>query len=225
MGVWARLDACKAEITGVFGEILKIDSAKKVLKKLAGEAKNSTTWVTNVGNEYGAILQCVVTSAESNEGLNIMAEGLMKRYTDANVLPPLILYTDNKCCSMDGSSTFCDLFHQWSDLIVRLDIFHFMNRLALGCTSEAHPLYGPFMAQLSAAIFEWDKHDYQELLAAKKEELQTKGVKSPTNEAAAKAITKDEMARHCRRRTKGVEATTSSLEELILAVEGNLTLR
>ena len=67
--VWTRLNSSKAETTGVFGEILKIDSTKKILKKLAGEAKNTATWVTNVRKEYGAILLCVVTSSESNEGL------------------------------------------------------------------------------------------------------------------------------------------------------------
>jgi len=34
--------------------------------------------------------------------------------------------------------------------------------------------------------------------------------------AIEKAITKDEMARHCRRRTRGVEDTTKAIEELLL---------
>lgn len=104
--------ACNAEVTSVFGEILKIDSTNKVLKKLSGDANNSATWVTNMGNEYGAILQCVVTSSESNEGLGVMAEGIRKRYSDANVQPPFVLYTDNKCCSIDGYLKYCELFHQ-----------------------------------------------------------------------------------------------------------------
>ena len=31
-----------------------------------------------------------------------------------------------------------------------------MKRLAAGCTSDSHPLYGMFLSQLSASIFEWD---------------------------------------------------------------------
>ena len=42
----------------------------------------------------------------------------------------------------------------------------------------------------------------------------------PSNEAAAKAITKDELSQHCRRRTRGAETTEKSLEELILAYTG-----
>jgi hypothetical protein len=41
--VWSRFDICKAEITSVFGESLKIDSTKKVLRKLAGDARNIAT--------------------------------------------------------------------------------------------------------------------------------------------------------------------------------------
>lgn len=218
--VWSRLDIIKAEISSVFGEILKIDSTKKVLKKLAGAARNTATWVTNVGNEYGGILQCVVTSSESNDGLGKMADGLMKRYSDANVPPPLVLYADCSCCSEDDTSKYQKLFHLWPDLIIRLDIFHFMMRIALGVTSNSHPLYGPFMGKLAAAIFETDPNDYQALLDAKKEELVLAGVKFPTTEAAEKKITKAELQKHCRRRTRGVENTAKALEELILAFTG-----
>ena len=68
------------------------------------------TWVTNVGNEYGAILQCVVTSSVSNEGLGVMTEGQMKRYADAKVAAPFLLYTDNKCCRLDGHQSFSSCF-------------------------------------------------------------------------------------------------------------------
>ena len=50
---------------------------------------------------------------------------------------------------------------------VRLDIWHFMRRLARGCSTESHPLYGVFMAKLSSCIFEWDSEDYERLLEAK----------------------------------------------------------
>lgn len=65
--MWSRLDICKASVTSVFGDVLKIDSTKKILSRLTEDAKKSATWLTNVGGEYGAILQSIVTSSESNE--------------------------------------------------------------------------------------------------------------------------------------------------------------
>ncbi|XP_057300249.1 uncharacterized protein LOC130630686 [Hydractinia symbiolongicarpus] len=147
--VWSRMDSVKAAITSVFGVVLKIDSTKKILKKLSGEAKGSASWVTNVGNEYGAILQSVVTSSESNESLKKMADGIVDRYAKANVTPPIILYTDRDCCCYNGPSKFNVLFSAWPNLTVKLDIWHFMRRISFGCTSESHPLYGVFMAKLS----------------------------------------------------------------------------
>jgi len=35
-----------------------------------------------------------------------------------------------------------------------------MRRLARGCTTEPHLLYGVAMGRLSQAIFEWDSADY-----------------------------------------------------------------
>ena len=59
------------------------------------------------------------------------------------------------------------LFYKWTNIQVRLDIWHFMRRLARGCSSESHPLYGTLMAKLSSCIFEWDSQDYERLLTAK----------------------------------------------------------
>ena len=218
--VWARLDSMKASITSVFGQVLKIDSTKKILKKLSGDAKSSATWVTNVGNEFGSILQSVVTSSESNESLIPLSDGLVKRYTDAQVHPPSILYTDRDCCSMSGPSKFQVLFSAWPNLQICLDIWHFMRRLAFGCTSEAHPLYGVFMSQLSGCIFEWDDKDYTKLLLAKKGQLKATGLKSPSEVAVRNAVTKNDLALHCRRRTRNVEDMRMRIEELILQMTG-----
>lgn len=56
--VMSRMDSLKGTITSAFGEVLKVDSTKKILKKLAGDIRESASWVTNIGNEYGGILQC-----------------------------------------------------------------------------------------------------------------------------------------------------------------------
>ncbi|CAL8333455.1 unnamed protein product [Merluccius merluccius] len=51
-----RLDETRARVTSVFGDLLKMDSTKKITKKLAGGAARTAAWVTNVGNEYGELI-------------------------------------------------------------------------------------------------------------------------------------------------------------------------
>ncbi|XP_064856843.1 uncharacterized protein LOC135559888 [Oncorhynchus nerka] len=71
-----QLEDFKARVTSIFGSILKMDSTKKVTKKLAGTA----AWATNVVNEYGQVLIKVLTDSEG-EGLLDMAAGLQQRYS------------------------------------------------------------------------------------------------------------------------------------------------
>ncbi|KAI0231538.1 hypothetical protein LSAT2_018107 [Lamellibrachia satsuma] len=59
--VWSRLPTLKAAVTSTFGEILKIDSTKKVCMKLQGASVNMAAWATNVGNERGEVLISVLT--------------------------------------------------------------------------------------------------------------------------------------------------------------------
>ena len=101
---------------------------------------------------------------------------------------------------------------------MRLDIWHFMRRLARGCTSESHPLYATFMSQLSGCIFEWDASDYDLLMSAKKGELIQVGLSRPSPTVVRKAVTKEELVRHCRRRTRGAKSTTKLIESLLLSL-------
>ena len=73
------------------------------------------------------------------------------------------------------------------------------------------------MARLSACIFEWDMEDYQLLVQAKRGELANAGIPDPTDAAAKSAITRTELARHCKRRTRGEEKTKQLIEELLLS--------
>ena len=150
--------------------------------------------------------------------LKPMADGLVKRYSDAGQRPPSVLYTDRDCCGGDeqGRSKYKQLFEAWPDLMVRLDIYHFMRRFALGVTSESHPLYAIFMSRLASCIFEWDRGDVERLERAKREELKAAGIPNPSDSAARKAITKSEMARHCKRRTRGAAATKEAIDHLLL---------
>lgn len=211
--VWMRLPQLLAAVTSITGRVIKIDSTKK----LTGTA---ASWATSVGNEKGEILQCILTTSEGAVALQEMADGLMNRFEKAGAEPPQILYTDRDCCKEPSLSKYKKLFRRWNGLLVRLDIWHFMRRLALGCTSESHPLYGFFMSRLSGCIFEWDSDDYKSLVMAKKKEMIQAGVQSMSDKAAAKAVTREELARHCRRRTRGADVTTSKLESLFLALTG-----
>ena len=114
-----------------------------------------------------------------------------------------------------------DLFRQWVDLPIRLDIWHFMRRLAVGCTTEAHPLYGVFLGRLSHCIFQWSKEDLELLKKAKGSELRQNGVLDPSDETIIHNITKKELATHCRRKTRGEEETTTLICSLLETFSGN----
>ncbi|XP_028302781.1 uncharacterized protein LOC114463434 [Gouania willdenowi] len=203
---YGRIEEMQASITSVYGSILKMDSTKKITKKLAGHVAGTAGWVTNVGNEHGQVLISVLTVAEGN-GLKAMAQGLMRRYKQAGVEPPVALYVDRDCCcsSQDGRSAAGRMFSEWSTLKVRLDIWHFMRRLAGVVTTDSHPLYTNFMRRISTAIFVWDPEDVALLKRAK--------------EAAVPGswgtVSLKEMARHCRRATRGTELTERYLDDVL----------
>ena len=215
--VWFRLPSLLAEVTSVFGSILKIDSTKKICRKLQGNDANTADWATSVGNERGEVLISVLTASESNQSLQRMADGLVQRYKTAGREPPQVLYTDRDCCSTTGkTSRYHSLFHEWnSSLQVRLDIWHFMRRFSRGMTSEAHPLHGEFMGRLSNSIFEWDMDDVSRLIDAKRGEMIQEGVENPNDLAVRKAIKREELAKHCKRRTRGTDATIAAIGDLI----------
>ncbi|XP_055065387.2 uncharacterized protein [Misgurnus anguillicaudatus] len=191
-----------------------MDSTKKITKKLAGTARGTGNWLTSVGNEFGQVLISVLT-AQEGAGLDMMINGLVKRYQQAGVDPPAVLYVDCGCCTEVGETKLKTRFRGWPDLLIRLDIWHFMRRIAVGCTTDAHQLYPIFMARLSACIFEWDAADVAVLRRAKKELLVSQGWPVLTDEVVSKHLSKQELALHCRRRTRGEETTILLLERLL----------
>lgn len=104
--VWSRLPELLAAATSIYGSILKIDSTKKICKKLQGAAANTATWATNVGNERGEVLISVLTESEGSPALQRVADGLIQRYERAKQQPPHLLYTDRDCCSDSGPSKY-----------------------------------------------------------------------------------------------------------------------
>ena len=128
--VWSRLPSLLAALTSTYGKILKVDSTKKVCRKLQGKAANTASWATSVGNERGEVVFTVLTSSEGAPALKPLADGLVRRYREAKQDRPILLYTDRDCCCATGQSKYQELFAEWDGLIVRLDIWHFMRRLA-----------------------------------------------------------------------------------------------
>ena len=139
--VWTRSPALLAALTSTYGRILKIDSTKKVCRKLQGKAADTASWATSVGNERGEVLLTVLTSSEGAPALKPLADGLVRRYREAKQQPPILLYTDRDCCCATGPSKYQQLFSEWDGLIVRLDVWHFMRRIAgmYVCTCTVKP--------------------------------------------------------------------------------------
>ena len=163
--------------------------------------------------------------------------------------PPLVLYTDQDCCSISGTPRAKELFKEWDHLqvswnsSVSLTIYIVPDRCGWTyCIScEGWLMVAPLNHTLSMVCL-W--HGYRvpslnkmikiiggdiyvllilsrlfifsQLCDAKRGCLQDQGVSQPSMNAIEKAVTKDEMVRHCRRRTWGVEDTFYVLEELLL---------
>ena len=150
----------------------------QITRKLGGKAKNTCSWCTNVGSETGEVLISVMTVGA---GLAKIAKGLVARYATHGADPPQVIYVDWDCCSTRQQEvTMQCLFHPWQ-VPIRLDIWHYMRRLAMHVCSEAHPLYAIFMGWLSESIFEWDAGDLDLLLKAKEAELSRQHL--PTSQA------------------------------------------
>ncbi|KAH3819729.1 hypothetical protein DPMN_121472 [Dreissena polymorpha] len=134
----------------------------------------------------------VITAAEGH-GLASMAEGIMTRYREAGMDIPPIVYVDRDCC---GTSSVRNLFHCWQGINIRLDIWHFMRRISVGCSTDSHPMYGLFMNHLSRCIFMWDSGDLELLKTAKRQELGQKLMYPQTDADLEKFISKNELALH-----------------------------
>jgi len=88
-----------------------------------------------------------VLTAQEGAGLDKMVDGLVKRYQQAGVDPPTVLYVDCGCCTDVGETKLKTRFRGWPDLMIRLGIWHYMRRIAMGCTTDAHQLYPIFMSR------------------------------------------------------------------------------
>ncbi len=74
------------------------------------------------------------------------------------------------------------------------------------------------MSSLSHCIFEWDAEDYRLLTSAKRAELTAAGVPDPSYSAVKNTVSKEELARHCKRCTRGTAKTVELIEALFLSL-------
>ncbi|KAL2087206.1 hypothetical protein ACEWY4_018265 [Coilia grayii] len=215
--ILSHVDEMKGVITSTYGGILKMDSTKKITKKLAGGIGDSAAWMSNIGNEFGQVLNSVLTTGEG-AGLEELCQGIVTRYKNAGQAEPDVIYVDQDCCSQSGVSPVSRLFRPWKSA-VRLDSFHFMRRFNCGLTTEHHPLYGTFCAKLSSCVFEWDQEDVQHLKEAKRVEWKhSHSGRTPTEAQLLATISPGELKRHCRRRTRGVEEMRRMIAGLLESV-------
>lgn len=183
-----------------------------MLRKLAGTIENTASWMTNVGNEWGQILNSVLTVGEGPH-LKQLCQGIVQRYRDAQEGPPAVIYVDNLCCATGKDPAMLNLFSPWK-CQVRLDSFHFMRRFTKGLNTEHHPLYGNFCQRLSGCVFEWDPEDSAKLQAARESEWKKdhgSGSKPPD------ATTK-ERAKFCRRRVRTPEQIETDINKLLTSM-------
>ncbi|KAG1697718.1 hypothetical protein GQR58_005949 [Nymphon striatum] len=113
-------------------------------------------------NQHGQVLMSVLTDSEGGQ-LQPMVDSLVR------VSPPRLLYVDRHCCL--NSNTY-KMFAAWPQLIVRLDIWHFMRRIADSVTTDSHPLYASFMSRMSSCIFKWSDEDMTLLVSAKRAQME-----------------------------------------------------
>ncbi|GFO37247.1 protein aig1-like [Plakobranchus ocellatus] len=187
--VFSRLEELKSAVTSTLSNILKMDSTKRVTKKLAGTGSSTAAWLTNVGNEHG------------------QERPSLKCFTWTGTAVASSIPTQGTC------------FPQQHGLVVRLDIWHFMRRLASCVSSESHPLYATFMSKLSSCIFRWDEDDVAALRRTKSIELQSCGLDSENPQ-----LSPAELATHCRRETRGAAETEALIDKLLTSLMGSTGL-
>lgn len=74
------------------------------------------------------------------------------------------------------------------------------------------------MSQLSRCIFKWDAQDLNLLKEANKGELIQAGLPDTSSSVVSNSLTKEELSRHCRMKTRGHEETVKEIEALLLAL-------
>ena len=107
-------------------------------------------------------------------------------------------------------------------MVIKLDIWHYMCRFSMACCSESHALYGTFMTQLSGCIFEWDRGCRSTGSCQRATAYWERRLSHRNQDDIANHITKKELANHCKRPTRGSEATAELIQQLTTTFSSDL---
>ncbi|XP_037619327.1 uncharacterized protein LOC119484539 [Sebastes umbrosus] len=210
------------QILSTFGTVLKMDSTKKVVKKLSGEGHGSAEWFTSIGNEHSQIVSFVLTCEESTQKLEPMCRGVMERFRLANQSVPKILYVDRGCCRAQGPTSVETLFRPWVDngMVVRLDIFHWIHRFDAAIRTESHCKYAVFKSALAGAVLAYNRTDLELLIKAvrAKDPATMKSVSD--KDVIRLYISREQLKHHVRRVTLGAQETFRLIQQAIEELKG-----
>ncbi|XP_048881499.1 uncharacterized protein LOC125748878 [Brienomyrus brachyistius] len=212
----------RSQILSTFGTVLKMDSTKKVVKKLSGEGHGSAEWFTSIGNEHSQIVSFVLTCEESAKELQPMCHGVMERFRLADQPVPKILYVDRGCCREKGPTALETMFQPWVDngMVVRLDIFHWIHRFDAAIRSESHCKYAIFKSAVAGAVLAYNRTDLELLIKAVRAK-DPAALKSVSDEDVVRLyIPREQLKHHVRRVTLGAQETFQLIQLAIEELKG-----
>ncbi|KAI7808659.1 hypothetical protein IRJ41_010758 [Triplophysa rosa] len=164
-------------LQGTFGQVFRSDHTRKVARKVTLAFGVMSSYA--IMNENWVIVSWVMVQSESERSLELMYQGLAKRYSDAGVGKAGFHWMDRDCCapfkipdSIPGEHVYWDAgkttpsivaaatsgplentcasrSHFNKNIVVKLDLFHCLRCFSWECTSEHHPLYSTFCQLLS----------------------------------------------------------------------------
>ena len=202
--------------------LLNVQCFPQICKKLSGPGKGTAEWCTNVGNELNQVLISVLTCEESVKMLKPMADGLISRFKRAEEDPPQLMYVDRGCCSNKCSTSIEALFQEWVEagMVVRLDIFHWMNRFEAAIRTTSHPKYGLFKNAMAGAIFAYNKNDVDKIIKSFRAGNPKKFENVDDIDILKFHVKKSQLKNYARRTTLGVQETFIRVQKLIDYLKG-----
>ncbi|XP_076837142.1 uncharacterized protein LOC143482626 isoform X2 [Brachyhypopomus gauderio] len=178
-------------LQGTFGQIFRSDHTRKVARKVTLASGVMSSYA--IMNENWLIVSWVMVQSETERSLELMYQGMAKRYSDAGVEKAGYHWMDRDCCapfkipdSIPGEHLHWDAWkttpsiiahatsghlentcasrsHYNANIVAKLDLFHCLRRFSRECTSEHHPLFSNFCQLLSAAFSVVDQEDLNNL--------------------------------------------------------------
>ncbi|XP_034053846.1 uncharacterized protein LOC117533919 [Gymnodraco acuticeps] len=212
----------RSQILSTFGTVMKMDSTKKVGKKLSGQGRGSAEWFTNIGKEYSQIVSFVLTCEESAQKLQPMCRGVMERFRLANQPVPKILYIDRGCCRAKAPSAVETMFQEWFDggMVVRLDIFHWIHRFDAAIRTDAHSKYAMFKSALAGAVLAYNRTDLELLIEAVRAKDPDTFRSVSEQDVVRLYVTRQQVQHHVRRVTLGAQETFRLIHLAIEELKG-----